>query len=85
MLLAFMCEGECEIDEGQLTGVLAIGSRLGGRAGGCKKGEIKSPLWESAWRKSGRMQKKNQKPPMGVEPMTFALQVRRSTTKLRRR
>ena len=61
------------------------GSRLGGRAGGCKKGEIKSPLWESAWRKSGRMQNKNQKPPMGVEPMTFALQVRRSTTKLRRR
>ena len=48
MLLAFMCEGECEIDKGQLTEVLAIGSRLGGRAGGCKKGEIKSPLWESA-------------------------------------
>ena len=46
MLLAVMCEGECEIDEGQLTEVLAIGSRLGGRAGGCKK-KIKSPLWES--------------------------------------
>ena len=46
MLLAFMCEGECEIDEGQLTEVLAIGSRLGGRAGGCKT-KIKSPLWES--------------------------------------
>ena len=87
MLLAFMCEGEREIDEGQLTercllsGVgleeepadakkakskAPYGSRLGGRAGGCKKGEIKSPLWESACRKSGRMQNRNQKPPMGV-------------------
>ena len=43
MLLAFMCEGECEIDEGQLTEVLAIGSRLGGRAGGCKKAK-KPPM-----------------------------------------
>ena len=46
VLLAFIYEGKCQIDEGQLTEVLAIGSRLGGRAGGCKK-EIKSPLWES--------------------------------------
>ena len=93
MLLAFMCEGEREIDEGQLTercllsGVgleeesadatkakskAPYGSRLGGRAGGCKK-EIKSPLWESAWRKSARMQNRNQKPPMGVEPIFFRL------------
>ena len=43
MLLAFMCEGECEIDKGQLTEVLAIGSRLGGRAGGCKKAK-KPPM-----------------------------------------
>ena len=41
MLLAFMYEGECEIDEGQLTEVFAIGSRLGGRAGGCKRGAKK--------------------------------------------
>ena len=65
MLLAFMCEGECEIDEGQLTEVLAIGSRLAeGRAGGRKK-RIKKPPMGVGLEEEREDAKKHQKAPYG--------------------
>ena len=42
MLLAVMCEGECEIDEGQLTEVLASGVGLEEERADAKK-ESKAP------------------------------------------
>ena len=43
MLLAFMCEGECEIDEGQLTEVFAIGESAWRKSGRMQKMKSKAP------------------------------------------